>query len=168
MSVNQGAEFAFLDRSTVSKTDSLVADYLTNLTLQNSLRRSQFDKPISLETTFTKEDELMTNQAVSTADVERCQKTILDFMPPPVTDKQREALETYRAGNVKDLQATLSLGSDYEVCLCSLLRASQDDSSAIDGINAAAAAALKFAGAADGAELYAKLREILPEQFADR
>ena len=35
-------------------------------------------------------------------------------------------------------------------------------------LNSAAEAAIKFAGVADGSELYAKLSEVLPEQFAEK
>ena len=112
------------------------------------------------------EEQLMASRAVSAADVEQCKQNILAFLRPPVNDKRRQAMETYHAGNVEDIEATLRLGSDYEACLCSLLKAGQDNGSAIDCSYEAADAALKFAGAADRTELYAKLAEILPEHFA--
>lgn len=107
----------------------------------------------------------MSSQKLSLEEVERCQETIIEFMPPPVTEKQQKVLENYRAGDVDAVRAVLALGSDYEECLYALLQAKQDDAATIDCLNEAVEYAVKFAGAADSSELYAMLGEIAPEQF---
>ncbi len=110
----------------------------------------------------------MENPAISPEDIERCQEIIVEFLPPPVTEQQRETLEKYRAEELTEARAESIRGGDYERCLCSLLNAKQEESSPIECLNSAAEAAIKFAGAADGSELYAKLTKVLPEQFSER
>lgn len=110
----------------------------------------------------------MDNLTISPEDFENCQKIIVEFLPPPVTAKQRETMERYHSGELDEDRADTVLGGDYEQCLCTLLKAQKDESSSLECLNDAAEAAIKFAGAADGSELYAKLSEILPEQFSNR
>ena len=110
----------------------------------------------------------MENPAISSKDIERCQEIIIAFLPSPVTEHQRETLEKYRAGELTEARAESIRGSDYERCLCTLLNAKQNESSPIECLNSAAEAAIKFAGVADGSELYAKLSEVLPEQFVEK
>lgn len=109
----------------------------------------------------------MENSAISSEDIESCQKIIVEFLPPPVTEQQRETLEKYRAGDLTEARAESIRGGDYERCLCTLLNASKDEFSPLDCLNTAADLAIKFAGAADGSELYAKLSEVLPEHFSE-
>ena len=107
----------------------------------------------------------MNDKSLSFEDIETCQKAILDFVPVPVTEKQRQVLERYRAGNLEDVCADVRLCGDYGECLCLLLKAREDMSDAIKHINEAAQFAVKYAGVADGSELYVKLSEALPEYF---
>ena len=110
----------------------------------------------------------MENPAISPEAIERCQEIIVAFLPSPVTEHQRETLEKYRAGELTEARAESIRGGDYERCLCTLINATQDEPSPIACLNSAAEAALKFAGVADGSELYAQLSEALPEQFAEK
>lgn len=104
--------------------------------------------------------------SLNSTDIEKCQKAVLDFLPPPVTSKQQKTLEKYQSGDLKRDRADESWGGDYERCLCSLIAASEGESD-VEALKLAAEAAIKYAGAADGSELYAMLREILPNEFAD-
>ena len=108
----------------------------------------------------------MNNAEISPENIESCQKIILEFLPPPVTEKQRETLEKYRAGDLDASRAEAVWGGDYEQCLCTLLDAKKGGLSSLECLNSAAESAIKFAGSADGSELYARLSEILPDQFS--
>lgn len=110
----------------------------------------------------------METPAISSEDIKRCQEIIVAFLPSPVTEHQRETLAKYRAGELTAARAESTRGGDYERCLCMLLNATQNEPSPIACLNKAAEAAIKFAGVADGNELYAQLSEVLPEQFAEK
>lgn len=105
----------------------------------------------------------MSNDVISPADIERCQEAILKFLPEPVTEKQRQALKSFHAGNLQEVRANTTLDGDYEMCLSSLMNASKIE--AVKCLQTAAESAIKYAGVADGHELYAKLSEILPDHF---
>jgi len=109
----------------------------------------------------------MTDKSLNSADLEQCQKAILDFLPPPVTDRQRETLEQYQSGSLEAVGSDTARSGDYERCLGSLLDASKDDANSVESLKMAAEGAIKYAGVADGSELYAVLSEILPNEFAD-
>ena len=108
----------------------------------------------------------MKDKTISPEDIESCQKIIFEFLPPPVTEQQRETLEKYRDGDLTEERAESIRGGDYERCLCALLNSKKDEVSPLECLNSAAEIAIKFAGAADGSELYAKLSEVLPDQFS--
>ncbi|MGB7486463.1 MAG: hypothetical protein WA901_09755 [Phormidesmis sp.] len=110
-------------------------------------------------------DVLMEDQTISPEDIESCREIIFEFLPPPVTEHQRETLEKCRAIDLTEARAESIQGGDYERCLCTLLNTKKDEFSPLECLNSAAEVAIKFAGAADGSELYAKLSEVLPEQF---
>lgn len=107
----------------------------------------------------------MEDQSLSLEDIRDCQKAILDFVPVPVTEKQRQALENYRAGKLEEVRDDISLCGDYGKCLLALLNAEDTSSNAIECLDEAAKFAIKYAGVADGKELYAKLSEVLPAHF---
>lgn len=83
-------------------------------------------------------------------------------MPVPVTEKQRQALENYRAGKLEEVRDNISLCGDYGECLFALLNAEEASSNATECLDEAAEFAIKYAGVANGNELYAKLSEVLP------
>ena len=109
---------------------------------------------------------LMTEQNLSLEDIKSCQKVIFDFLPPPVTESQRESLEKYQNGELQASDADTALSGTYESCLYSLISAEKDDDLSIQRLHSAAEIAIKYAGAADGSALYAKLNEICPEHFS--
>jgi hypothetical protein len=109
----------------------------------------------------------MKESALSRVTIERCKEIIFDFLPAPVTEKQRKTLEKYRAGNLEETRADTIWGGDYERCLCSLMNATKTDADPISMLSSAAESAIKYAGVADGSELYKKLSEQLPEQFTE-
>ena len=109
----------------------------------------------------------MTNQALSSTDIESCQKIILDFAPVPVTDRQRQILEDYQEGNQKGVRDAVEVCGNYGQCLLALIEAKENESDAIAHLSKAAELAIQYAGVSNSSELYTKISEVLPNHFDD-
>ena len=108
----------------------------------------------------------MTSKEISSHEIEQCQEAILEFLPAPVTDKHRAALNHYKDKNMEALQADTTLGGGYAETLCTLLSATQSESDVVESLRKAARQAVECAGLADGNELYSQLEEISSEHFS--